>query len=687
MALAVIDGNDLRDAGTHALADALDGASAGIWMWQQSPSSLLARYGSVRGASSFDVSYPKVYIDGIEMANPLALTDVVPESVDRIELIRGPQGAALYGADAISGVVNIVSRFAAPANGVSPYSLRSSQGASASAYSTRSVLSTDETASARFGTNLRSANVVASLTSLGAYVPRGYERHVSVAGTGRLVAPHAIATGIVRFAQADAGSANSPVIGNALTDAPPAPAGGLSADTSPQRLREYTIGGRVAFAPSEIWTHTLVLGADKEELRGIVDQRLPIPSAIDPSLIGSDGGATRLTARLASVAKLPFPSVRSADLTLALEESNLWTTDASSGLPMFGAHRFSDDHDHSTASGSAPPIAPGASPVRTASSQNSGALAQINTELNDVVSLHAGGRIERSTASDGEDAVSFIPMLGGSVVKQIGGALVKWRAAYGKGIRPPETAQRLSVAGPSRSAITLSPEEQSGVEAGIDVFVRSLSFQITRFDQRATGLIQPVLVAVDPMARPAGGADLHNHVAYELQNVGAISNSGWELEHDLRLGSVDVSGAWTLVDSRVTRVAAGYAGDLRAGDRMLDVPRRTASLAAAYRLNGWLVEGSVRRASDWVDYDRVALSIAAIDTSGSIMSYTGTRLRDYWKTYAGVTRASATVTRSLNRGLDVTLRGDNLFNQQRNEPDNVTIVAGRTIAVGFRTRF
>ena len=70
-----------------------DGNVAGLWMWEQSPASLLARYGSIRGASSFGVSYPKMYIDGIEVANPLLLTDLNPASLDRVEIIRGPASA------------------------------------------------------------------------------------------------------------------------------------------------------------------------------------------------------------------------------------------------------------------------------------------------------------------------------------------------------------------------------------------------------------------------------------------------------------------------------------------------------------------------------------------------------------------------------------------------------------------
>ncbi|MBI4419509.1 MAG: TonB-dependent receptor plug domain-containing protein, partial [Gemmatimonadetes bacterium] len=110
LALSVVEGRELAQGSVGTLSQAVNAAVPGLWMWAQSPSSFVAQYGSVRGASSFGLSYPKVYIDGIEVANPLLIARLAPEAVDRIELIRGPQGAALYGADAISGVTNIVLR-------------------------------------------------------------------------------------------------------------------------------------------------------------------------------------------------------------------------------------------------------------------------------------------------------------------------------------------------------------------------------------------------------------------------------------------------------------------------------------------------------------------------------------------------------------------------------------------------
>ena len=107
----VLDGHQLARDNTSDIASALDAYVPGVWAWTRSPSSMINAYGSVRGASSFGLTYPKMYIDGIEVANPLLVGRFNAASVDRIEVIRGPQGSALYGTDAISGVVNIVSRY------------------------------------------------------------------------------------------------------------------------------------------------------------------------------------------------------------------------------------------------------------------------------------------------------------------------------------------------------------------------------------------------------------------------------------------------------------------------------------------------------------------------------------------------------------------------------------------------
>src|SRR5436305_4387125 len=139
-----------RQSSTGAsLSQTLNSAVPGVWVWDQAPTSLLAQYGSLRGASSLQVSYPKIYIDGIEVANPLLLTELSPDAVERIEVIRGPQGAALYGADAIAGVINIIMRHDGADGELAR--IRSSAGVAHSAFAARPVLVQEHTLGLRGG--------------------------------------------------------------------------------------------------------------------------------------------------------------------------------------------------------------------------------------------------------------------------------------------------------------------------------------------------------------------------------------------------------------------------------------------------------------------------------------------------------------------------------------------------------
>jgi vitamin B12 transporter len=65
---------------------------------------------SIRGANPNQV---QVLVDGVRVKSPTLgqadLSDLAPEQIERIEIIRGPQ-STLYGADAMGGVVNIITR-------------------------------------------------------------------------------------------------------------------------------------------------------------------------------------------------------------------------------------------------------------------------------------------------------------------------------------------------------------------------------------------------------------------------------------------------------------------------------------------------------------------------------------------------------------------------------------------------
>jgi iron complex outermembrane receptor protein len=295
--------------------------------------------------------------------------------------------------------------------------------------------------------------------------------------------------------------------------------------------------------------------------------------------------------------------------------------------------------------------------------------------------------------------VSLLPMLGAAVVHDWGPLVtMKLRSAYGRGIRPATTPIHETTWFDSQHMrmMDLSPEEQSGVEMGVDFFIgKALGLQITRFDQLASGLIQRVAYVayndrgVGQVAnagyspqQPTTPDD--RHIAYLLQNVGEITNRGWELRSDVSLGALGLSGTLSTVDSRVRRVAQGYVGDLRAGDRMLEVPASTGSFSASWVGRAWSSSLTASRSWNWIDYDRIALAGAISNSTQPDAQLVGSELRNYWLKYGGVTRLRASIGRALFRGVSFTISGENLLNRQHGEPDNVTVVPGRTLSFGLK---
>jgi len=261
-------------------------------MWEQSPLNLLARYGSIRGASSFGVSYPKVYVDGIEVANSLLVTMLDPEAISRIEVIRGPQGAALYGADAISGVMNIITRQEGTEGGAPRAQFTSAGGASSSQFGAGSVLAQNHSLSLRTGTGVRSARLGVTLNTLGAFIPDAYSRQVAANGGVRLVAARSVVTGTFRLFAQNAQTPSSPLLAGLTNNVL---SGADSVDR--QSVIQYTVGTTATFRPGDRWTHTVVAGFDGYKLKSGTVLDGAFPSASDSALRAAQGNAIRGTVR------------------------------------------------------------------------------------------------------------------------------------------------------------------------------------------------------------------------------------------------------------------------------------------------------------------------------------------------------------------------------------------------------
>jgi outer membrane receptor protein involved in Fe transport len=673
VAMNVVSGAQLARYSEGNLLQALSDAVPGLWVWQTSPTSLLAHYGSIRGTSSFGASYPKIYIDGIELANPLLVTQFTPEAVERIEVIRGPQGAAMYGTDAISGVINIVTRHDG-SDGSARVEARSSVGTAASAYTPRSAITQDHAVTVREGSSAQSGTASFTSGGVGEYIPGAYVRHETGSAGFRVVRPKFIGTATGRIFDSRSADPVSPLFRDSASLA----RAGL---TTPESVREYTLGGTATFIQNDTWSHAIVAGFDGSRVGSVADYHTPLPSATTPDLGTAGGSANLFSLRASSVAKLGDAEKLGATITFSGESSLLdYKPQDGAALTQSGA-----------------PLT-----QSSISRQTNAAIAQGNLSWSDAGFLAAGLRLERNDVLS-NSTVSVLPMVGAALVHDYGPVSVKLRSAYGRGIRAAANVARATAwfdPHDQMRQLSLAPEEQSGIEAGADFFVgRSFALQVTRFDQLASGLIQRVAYAgADPMIiGPGPGSSYRGessesvrgedrHIDYALQNVGEITNRGWELKSDLNIGALSLGGTYSTVDSRVRRLAVGYTGDLQVGDRMLEVPARTGSVTAGLVGAGWGASITASRSWDWINYDWVALAGAFSNSTQADSALVGQQLRNYWLKYSGVTRLRASVSRNLFRGVGLTISGENLLNRQYGEPDNITVMPGRTISFGLKAR-
>jgi iron complex outermembrane receptor protein len=118
-------------------------------------------------------------------------------------------------------------------------------------------------------------------------------------------------------------------------------------------------------------------------------------------------------------------------------------------------------------------------------------------------------------------------------------------------------------------------------------------------------------------------------------------------------------------------------------------------LSAAWTARRWSLSTTVARALDWINYDRLALADAVQDalvvsTAGGpelSRAPVGGQLRAFWRRYDGAARVGVRGGVGLWGSTALSVGADNLLNRQLGEPDNVSVLPGRTISAGLRTGF
>jgi outer membrane receptor protein involved in Fe transport len=642
-AVTVLTSSHIAAYGPASMQDLLRSGLLGIVVWDLGISGPFAQIGSVRGSSSFTSNYLKTYVDGVELASPYLLFAVDPYSIDRIEIIRGPQGSALYGSDAISGVVHVITRRGSPTSEWKPtLDAQLSGGVVQSRYSDGTIAAQRHSAMLSSGGGRSSLGIGGTWSQTGGIVPGGESGYRATFGGFRHMAGFLRIEGMMRYADVRFTAPENPL---------------LRADTllsqvrsvlRDQRIENETYGITLDANPVEGMRHTLVLGIDRH------DGAIPLqrePATVADALLGATRErASKTSLRFSTALRVVDGPSGGATLTVGtdhteLSRERLGMSDEVGGSPVNElAALYHDD-------------------VR-----NQGVFAQMKVDFSRALFLTAGIRGDWNSTFSETLGAAWSPMLGVAFTRDMGLGTIKVRGAYGKGIRPPPPSARMTIATlrfRQRGNPAIEPETQSGVEGGVEWFAgdrATLSF--TGYTQVARGLIQQVI---------------QDRRTIQYQNVGQIANRGMEVEANVRQGTLRLNGTLSITDSRVRALARTYSGDLEVGDRVPEVPASSGSVALSWDVNRTTLTLGSTYIGSWTGYDWSRYVGDEAQESPEIND-----LRTYWRDYPGILRPYLSVSHVLSRDMEWFGRVDNLTNLQRYERDNLQVTAGRTFTVGLR---
>jgi outer membrane receptor protein involved in Fe transport len=642
-AVTVLTASHIATYGPSSMQDLLRSGIPGIVAWDLGIAGPFAQIGSVRGSSSFTSNYLKTYVDGVELASPYLLFAVDPYSIERIEIIRGPQGSALYGSDAISGVVHVVTRRGSPSSEWKPtLDAQLSAGTVASRYVDDVIGSQRHSAMISSGGGRSSLGLGGTWSNTGGIVPGGESGYRSSFGGFRHLAGFLRIEGTMRYSDVRFTAPENPL---------------LRADTllnqvrsvlRDQRIENETYGVTFDANPVEGVRHTLVVGLDRHD-GAIPPQREP--ATVADALLGATRElASKTSIRFSTALRVADNSWGGATLTVGTDQTDL--TRERLGITT----EVGGDSTNELSS------------LYTDEITNRGFFAQLKMDVARSLFLTAGIRGDQNSTFGEALGAVWSPMLGVAYTRDESFGTIKLRGAYGKGIRPPPPSARLAIATLKFRQVAnpdLEPETQSGFEGGIEWFAGDrATLSLTGYTQVARGLIQQVIQD-------------RRQIKYE--NVGQIANRGAEIEGQVRHGNLRANGSFSLTDSRVRALSLSYSGDLAVGDRVPEVPSSSGSLSVSWDVaRTTFTLGSVY-IGPWTGYDWSRYVGDEAQESQEIND-----LRAYWRHYQGIVRPYLSVNHIWRRDVEWFARVDNLTNVQRFERDNLQVTAGRTMMLGVR---
>lgn len=658
-AVSVIRVEDIAERNPQMLADVVrqEVPTAVAFANPVNPQSTLF---TVRGASSLSPgsSALKVLIDGVEAAS-FSQAAIDPKSIERLEVIRGPQAATLYGADAANGVVQVFTKRGSSRPSTPGVEVEAGLGLTQTPYEGYGTVARQQYNARIYGGGPETSySFGGGYTRLPDYLPDGQiSRQSTPSVYGGIRSRHGILTADLsaRYQRNRLGSGFNPLV--------------LTTGFTPESQPNYTISdftnetyaATATLTPRSWWINRLTAGVDQVVQEDVQTQ---------PRLTTAEDTLLTLFSSSSRKVFVSYNTSVSGRLTRNMAGSLTGGIDHydRAGNTFFTSQALNSG-------GAIQTSPPGSFDQSRFSVTNTGYFVEGRLGFRESVFLTGGLRVEDNSTFGASLGTPVLPHVGISWVQELHGTTFKVRSSYGRAMRVPSPGQSLAAAAGGSVQLAnplLAPEQQQGWEAGLDVFVGDrASLSITGFDQTAKNLI--IFTQLPETTAPT----------FQYQNVGRVTNRGVEIEAGASIWQLRLKGQYGYVRSRVRSLGASNSGTLQVGDSPEGLPTHTGGASLTWvPPTGTRLTAGVAYLGPFRRIDVLAAFRCFGDTGPCHPT-----LRDFIISYPSITRLNASVTQRLSRQLEGFVSVDNLTNQQTYEGSNFLPLIGRTTTVGLRASY
>ena len=644
-AITVVTPREIENINAPTAADLIRLTVPGAVYTQEGAGTIYGSF-SVRGVSSVSgsASTMKVYVDGVECSDPAYMTYLDPTTIEHMEVIPGPQASTIYGAGAISGVIQIFTKHGIAGD------VKLSGKAGLTSVDNKYVgdnhpLGKEMELSASGGYSFMTYNVGIHYRTEAQWLNLFEQNNLGLTGSSNFTVGNLSGTLSLNLTKLDGSAGDNPYYKQLE-----AYGFSYSASATTSQTNYETYGLTLNYKTTENWTSNLIVGYNNVQMK-YADR-----TATSGLYSVTDSKTQRYTAAFNSSYQMKFSEILASSLTLGAD----WTQYSHPYFSGEVADRNSYDFVDSD---------PGYV-------INSGFFGQTQVSLFDFIFLTGGLRADKNP-SGATNAYTWSPRLGLSSVYEVEKWMVKGRVSWGQSVNIPDAS---AVSGSIGSYYIILPnselksEIQKGWEIGADLYYSNiLSVGLTYFNQKPTNLIEMVNL----------GFTSDGLYQYQYQNVGEVKNEGFEVKivaHPLDWLTINLNYGQT--KSNITQLGSNYTGTNEVGDELLGLPKYTLSLNFEITpIEGTSVTISGFQFGEWKGQD--LFNLYKDIYSGNYYNYLY-HPEVYKIKYSAYTKINLGVTQKITKFVSAYIQVNNLTNTDKFERINIIATQPRTIIMGIK---